>query len=201
VLYPLALYAVISTGMRRAICLVALALLLMFVGMSITKYAVLWLLGACVLHLNLPFRIPRSYLYVTLGVLVAASNSTFMRISGVGFGYDMVIGLVVSFLIREYQLAPLIGVLWSKTLSKKLANFSYSLYLYHFPLLIVIGYFINKSGNGIDGIDINPYLLWLLIVIFLYLYSYGLSLITEAKYHSVRSFLYAQLMGARPVQR
>lgn len=110
--------------------------------------------------------------------------------------------LVPSLLITDVLIAIsflwLLGTLNQKTrtsqyesLNSTLANFSYTLYLSHYPLITFLSAFIyifNEQALKAQP-NIFNFFIFVNILIFVYFFSYGLSLITERHSHKVRLLL------------
>ena len=192
ILFPaLALAAVSWVGIRnRTLYLVLAIFLVWFVGPQISLYFLIWLAGALVGRLR---RVaghisPRaqSALFAVTGLIffgVLASERTHQISSEVLSDY------LVGFCFMLWLFALVLGLRndVSSTYAlaaKKLSGFSYTLYLTHFPALLLIRGLLDESGSW----QPNPvHLLYGLgIALLMLTYAYALAQLTEVRTASVR---------------
>ena len=169
---------------------------------KLTLWMSIWLMGVAVFlygQSNLP-KPP-----VWLGFVVFMSVLLVSRLSHnqdnvlnheplyVEFIRDAIFGLGFSFLLLSlYGNGP------GKTLDSKfsavnalLSNFSYSVYLFHFPFLLLMISIVNKAdGSGILGQPAwNSFLGAAAMLVAIYIYSYVMSLISERYTSKIRKVL------------
>jgi len=201
ILFPaLVLAAAAWVGTRNRILYAGFVLFLFwFVGAQISFYFLIWLAGAIVGRLRPPttFKLPFPGLTFLAGsiFLGALAWSRTHRLS--------------SDLLTDYIVA-LCFVLWLYTLllgsredtsaayeigAKKLAGFSYSLYLTHFPPLLLLRGVLNPQGDWQPDPRHLVYALGigLLIVV----YAYGVAELTEAHTATVRRRLLRAMSPAQ----
>jgi peptidoglycan/LPS O-acetylase OafA/YrhL len=192
ILFPaFALAAVSWVGIRnRTLYLVLAIFLLWFVGPRISLYFLIWLAGALVGRFRrVVGRIsPRvqSALFAGTGLIffgVLACERTHQLSS------DVLSDYLVGFCFVLWLFAVVLGhrndvSSTYATAAKKLSGFSYTLYLTHFPALLLIRGLLDESGNW----QPNPvHLLYGLgIALVMLTYAYGLAELTEARTASVR---------------
>lgn len=188
-LFPLAL--VVATRTNRFVYFVFLILVVCFLAYfnaSILKYGVLWLFGVFAWFM-FRVRISKKFLFALLSLLLSTASCDFLKIPGLGFGHVLLTGLSIALLINEYKQRG--GGVWFNGLIKRLSAFSYSLYLFHFPLLVFLSYILNGTifvnRQSIDEFGIA---IWLGMVLVLYFYSYLFYLMFERRYHVLRSACY-----------
>ncbi len=176
------------SGLTRYISLFLLALLLVFLPNSIYLSLPVWLLGVATFYYarsNLPKPHPVFGVGIFLVVLVVSRLShnvynvvaqepayiQFARASGLGVVYLLA-------LASCYRLET---PLWLDRLNEKLASFSYSLYLIHYPLMFLVVALVEKylDIKSFQQPSLMAYLYFAVVSIILYLFSYLFSLITE----------------------
>ena len=158
-----------------------------------------WLLGAFASEWRHPVHLPVPLLLLVFAVAVLANGSgiTFRLLDRflpgsliltasalmVGFAFVLLLLAVRSGPSQE----PLPGGAWHE----RMADFSYSLYLSHYPLLVLLlAAFQSRFGWGIQSAPtLRAFLLILALLPILYVWAYGLSLFTERQTPRVRHWL------------
>jgi peptidoglycan/LPS O-acetylase OafA/YrhL len=192
ILFPALVLAAASwTGIRDRFLYAGLAaILLWFLGVQISLYFVIWLAGALVGHFRrtMGFRPPpKQVLISTAAGLLFFGALAWSRIHSDHSATlaDFLIGL--SFAIWLYAL--ILGTREDVSpayanAAKTLSGFSYTLYLTHFPVLLLLRGLLDPRGNW------QPDLLHLLcglgIALLLLAYAYLVAEFTEARTASVR---------------
>jgi peptidoglycan/LPS O-acetylase OafA/YrhL len=192
ILFPALVLAAASwTGIRNRILYVALAaLLLWFIGPQISLYFVIWLAGALVgrLYRTVQSVPPRMQVIISMaagllffGVLAWSRTHQFSS----GTLTDYLIGFC--FALWLYTLIHSSREDVSPTYAyaaKRLSGFSYTLYLTHFPALLLLRGLIDPQGNW------QPNLLHLLyglgIALLMLTYAFVVAEFTEARTAMVR---------------
>jgi len=165
----------------------ALALLVWFLPASILIYFLVWLLGDALYFANRRALVP---LWVSL-ILFALSFSV-ARLQWLNIPYlsDLLIGvsfaLVINSAARGSRRLPGHG------LSRKAADFSYSVYLCHFPFLVfALSAFYSATGTGLQGPrTLLSSGLFLLMLVLAYVWAFLVSLATERQTPRIRQWLY-----------
>jgi len=184
-LWALAVGTIFYRGLGRWISATALIVLMLAIPNEILIWMAVWLLGVSVFYYgrsNLPKPHPIAGVALFLAALIASPLS--LRYSAdppmfIAFTRDFGLGLAYSIaLVSCYRLEK---PLWLNGLHAKLASFSYSLYMVHFPLLILIVAVVeDKFGIGfVQQPSTKSYLYFAVIVVALYLYGFLFSLATE----------------------
>ncbi|WP_058301147.1 acyltransferase family protein [Gorillibacterium timonense] len=213
-LFPLVLLALLRTtrAIRRVGVIILAAGIMLFVGNRVSLYFVIWLLGTALLVLPGGQRDrSKTFAWLTGGLLGAAMLMRPLvqtgRLfpghgSGLLFLVDVAIGLsfagVISFLIHGRRR---IGSLerreeagnhepgkFEKT-AKKLAGFTFTLYLVHYPIINLVYHW--RAAHGFRGLQpgLGTVALELLLIAALCGAAYLISLVTEAKTDKIRSVL------------
>ena len=180
---------------RRRLLLLAVAFAISaLLYPKILLYGVIWVLGAAlraVPRALLPWR--RLSLLLAVGTLLTASRLSHMYFNEtVIFATDCLVALALANLLLSWMhakddaVAPAVA-----RVHAGLANFSYSLYLLHFPLLLLLCA-MAQTWWGI-GLSMAPgwaaYLLFAALVALLYLFAWAASLVTERHTQQVRQLL------------
>lgn len=188
-LFPLAL--AVATRKNKSLSLSLLVFIFLFLGYfnaSILKYGVLWLFGVIAWFMPL-VEIRKWFFFAVLSLLLLTASCDFLKIPGFGFVHVLLTGLIISLLISEYKNKG--GLIFFDGFVKQLSAFSYSLYLFHFPLLVLISFILSGTKYvGRQSFDSVGVSVWLAIVLVLYLYSYLLYLLFERHYHILRRACY-----------
>jgi len=154
-LFPILLLAIFSwTGIRSRVLYLGLTFLLFwFIGGTISVYFLIWLLGVVIGQVwrIQPGRSAWVWAAITLiaaAPLIAALGWVRMHPNASEMRGDVLIGICFAlwtyFILqsRRTDAAPA----YSKT-SRALAAFSYTLYLTHFPLLLLVRGWLDPEGN------------------------------------------------------
>jgi peptidoglycan/LPS O-acetylase OafA/YrhL len=170
--------------------LVVLAALIWFLPVDILVYSLVWLMGAGLYLIN-----HRRYLPLWCPLLLFAVSFSLARLQCLMVPYlaDFLIGVSFALLINSAtgsaQRLP-----WH-SLSRRAANFSYSVYLCHFPFLVfVLSALYVTIGVGLRGQrTVLSSGLFLLILVMVYGWCYGVSLFTERQTPRIREWLKRRL--------
>ncbi len=196
-LFPTIMLLFFGKGNSKSKGILALILLSMIVFLTwdIIIYFVLWLIGTTLVLFKRPiFNRPLVPLFLLVITLI---NS---RINPLSSGPNTIV--VVSF-VSEFLIGVAFGLTIQtlmgatnrkskgKTFHKKMTGFSYSLYVMHFPMIV----FVVSLVNYLFGVEVqmqpgaSQLLLFIAILTFLYVYSYGTAKVTENNTKSIRSVL------------
>lgn len=186
-LFPLVLTALrASTGMR-----IFSAVFLVSIYFLITKYILIlfgvWLIGVLARVLNYRQLVPwvvslalfiGSLILMRLDILTIPYLNQFM----VGAGFALMLNSVSKY-----------DSVWPGTLlSKSLADFSYSVYLVHFPVILFSTAAFMSYQESYERLDLSAIsiLIFLFITLVAFITSYLVSIVTEQKTSQVRDWLY-----------
>ena len=186
-LFPLLLTAWRGrTGVR-----IVSGVLLVSIYLLITKYILIlfgvWLIGVLARVLNYRKLIPWGIsLALFLGALVLMRlevvTITYLNQFMLGTGFALLLNSV-----SQYQ------SIWPGTaISKWLADFSYSVYLVHFPVILFVtaAYFNFQNSTVRSQLSISSLLVFLIITLIAFMVSYLVSTVTEQKTNQLRGWLY-----------
>lgn len=189
--FPILLFAFkAGTHHIKSIAIVFLLLVsaIFFLPTSMTVGFLIWLLGAS-LAINTKSIFPIS---VTIIFFFLAITISRFKLINIPFITDFFIGVFFSLILKNIQTKNrfLSGRKFS-CINKKLAAFTFSLYVTHFPLMLLI----TSASASLFNVQImqNPspdrFLFFLLVLLILYLHAYIFSKITEHNTDKVRAFL------------
>jgi peptidoglycan/LPS O-acetylase OafA/YrhL len=197
IIFPALILATAAwAGTRIRILYVAVALfLLWFVGPQIRFYFLIWLAGVLVGRLQriTKFKSSAPWLPLSAGLIFigALAWSRTHRLSS-----DLMTDYIVGFWFALWLYTLLLGSREDASLAytygaKKLAGFSYTLYLTHFPALLLLRGLLNPQGNWQP--DPRHLAYGLGIGLLMLAYAFGVAEVTEARTASVRR----RLLGPR----
>lgn len=204
--FALASYVYVSRGrVGRAMSVLALAIMLVFLGKDFAAYMGLWLIGVCAAFA--PWRsIERPLLAGAglLGVLVAARvfQDAMRQIPSGIWLRDYCVAISFGWVLVSMRStgSRLLGA--SASFNKFMADFSYSLYLIHFPLMLFLLGALHATGafDGVargysptspEGLSIQA-----LVIVATYMFAWLFSTVTERRTPWVRAKLKALVGGA-----
>jgi peptidoglycan/LPS O-acetylase OafA/YrhL len=182
------LFALFFTRSRWRLlpAVVALVLLVWFLPASILIYFLVWLLGAALYFVNCRALVP---LWVSLILFAVSFSVARLQYLSIPYLADFLIG--VSFALVINSAARGSSRLPGHDLNRKAADFSYSVYLCHFPFLVfVLSALYEATGFGLR----EPRTVWsaglfLIILVLAYGWCYGVSLLTERQTPRIREWL------------
>ena len=175
------------TRWRLLPAVVALVLLVWFLPASILIYFLVWLLGAALFFVNRRALVP---LWVSLILFAVSFSVARLQYLSIPYLADFLIG--VSFALVINSAARGSSRLPGHDLNRKAADFSYSVYLCHFPFLVfVLSVLYEATGFGLRG----PRTVWsaglfLIILVLAYFWCYLVSLVSERQTPRIRQWLY-----------
>ncbi|HXP80424.1 MAG TPA: acyltransferase [Verrucomicrobiae bacterium] len=193
IIFPALILATAAwVGTRIRILYAGVALLLLwFTGPQISLYFLIWLAGALVGRLQPAMRfkslspaVPWSAGLIFVGALAWCRTH---RLSS-----DLLTDYAVAFCFALWLYTLLLGSREDaspayRNVAKKLAGFSYTLYLTHFPALLLLRGLLDPQGNWQP--DPRHLLYALGIGLLILAYAYGVAECTEARTATVRSRL------------
>jgi peptidoglycan/LPS O-acetylase OafA/YrhL len=193
ILFPvLTLAAATSVATRTRILYAGLALLLLwFIGPQLSFYFLIWLAGALAGRLQRTSRFTMAFPglpilagLIFLGWLVWCRTHRLFS----DLVTDYIVGFCFAFWLYTLLLESREGASDAYTYgAKKLAGFSYTLYLTHFPALLLLRGLLNPHGDWQPDPLHLVYALGITLLILTY--AYAIAEITEARTASVRRSL------------
>lgn len=172
----------------KIISIVIFLILLIVLNSSIILYASIWFLGMLATKIKLQ---ASKYSILGIGFLVVLSFfiSRTRLWSLEPFYYDLFIAFAITILLfvdlkGEQRTLPF------KTTNKQLADFSYTLYLFHFPFVLLGISIFNSWYNIINKQPtLSIYLVFTFFIIASYFYTYLMSLVFEKNTRKIRKRL------------
>jgi peptidoglycan/LPS O-acetylase OafA/YrhL len=186
-LFPLALTVWRgSTAIR-----ITSAILFAAICCLVTKYILVlfgvWLVGVIGRVIN-----DRKLIHWTVGLVLFLGSLGLMRLEVVTIPYLNQFLLGIGFALLLNSVSQFKSNWPLSTQSKWLADFSYSVYLIHFPVILfsAAAYAAFQSTTGRSQISLTSVLIFVCITLIAFLVSYLVSLVTENKTKQVRDWLY-----------
>lgn len=183
-LFPLILALVYGKWPIRGLSLLLLIFLGWFLHANLLLLGICWLFGVGVYRLQGTLRVP-----LVMSLALFALGLGVMRLEWLdGYWPSYLVGLGFSGLLLSLRTLPFPHF---PRLNQHLADFSYSLYLVHFPMLaFVLSALHTLTGTGLR-MDNSPLTLLLFgaVAVAVLLAAYVFSLFSEARTGSVRSLI------------
>ena len=188
-LFPIIIYLIFSKKIIIKILnffIFLFLLILLKPNLEILLYMLIWLLGVFVFFYNkriLSFRLS-IFLFLLVFVLyrvVTIKTSPFYIKQG--FVGDFILGISVMLLINSAKYSNLSLKFFN--FNKIMADFSYTLYLVHVPILYFLLTYISKANS----FDIYHISIFIVIVTLIYFYAYVVAFLTEKHTKKVTKFL------------
>jgi peptidoglycan/LPS O-acetylase OafA/YrhL len=196
-LFPLLLLAW-RTGqppLQRIVIAFAFVLACVLLPHELIKYGGIWLIGVAV-SLSSKQLVRVELAWLLLAAFLSSASLNVLTVSGVGFAHVVGTAVSVALIINAYQFSAHARpprLLQEST--ELFSNFSYSVYLFHFPMLVTLSHaiFAIQPHSAISFVGL---LEWSGTIVALYAYSYLMFLLSEQHYHRLRKFIY-QNLGSR----
>jgi peptidoglycan/LPS O-acetylase OafA/YrhL len=193
IVFPAFILAAASwTGTRMRLLYASLALfLLWFIGPQISFYFLIWLAGALAGRLQRTTKFKPAFpgLPILAGLIFVGSLAWCRthRLSS-DLMTDYIVGFCYAFWLYTLLLGSRVDASQAYAYwAKKLAGFSYTLYLTHFPALLFLRGLLNPHGNWQPDALHLTYAFG--IALLMLMYAYGTAEFTEARTADVRRFL------------
>lgn len=194
--FPCALNMFLSPSKKAKIFYGVVILALgIFVGKSITLSFAIWLLGVVVIFLPYLWYNHKPIKSYVIGVAIvpfAAALILSVSKNGDNFSWPIALsfaGLMYLLFRLTYKEMEQDNLSMVVKFSKSIAGFSYSLYLFHLPLLV----FLHAYSHSLSSSKWQPtgqnLTTGVFIAFFAVLYAWMISLLTEAKTPLVRNFI------------
>ena len=199
-LFPAFLIALFGKSLRgRLIGLVGFLAALSIVSGDILHYAIIWCLGvAC----WLPNRalIPKWLGWSLLALFLASANNEILWANGWGFPHIAGTALTVALIINSHRHDRAAKRDKHGAISKFFAKFTYSLYLYHYPpLMIVLALLLKNAFVPFGHMGLKEALVTGGLLAALYAYSYLWFWLTERNYLRFRDFVRTRAAPLRAI--
>lgn len=162
----------------KIISSVILILLVSYLNNSIFYYFFIWLMGMFIYKYPFNMRLKGGTLLSSIFVIVAFLISR-LHVLGNGYISDILVGLSIIILINSLSQKEN-STIYLKKLNLLLADFSYSLYLFHFPLLTVVTAILYEFHlYEYEQPTIMNFLLFLLMILLAYIFSFIMFILFE----------------------
>ncbi|WP_373034648.1 acyltransferase family protein [Sulfurimonas sp.] len=161
-----------------------IAMILFFGNGQLLLYSSIWILGAISLLIN------KNIINVFISIIVLFFVLLFSRI------YD---GFVVDFLLATSLVLMINGIKYTNLkinyfnkMNLKFADFSYSLYLFHFPFIVLMLSILNYKDLIIIQLtpNVNAFIIFFFMLVFVYLYSFFAYILFESKTSFMKQKIY-----------
>lgn len=203
VVFGLVMAARMVTGKNRALWVVSAILLTLLLGLKFVLLAGLWVLGL-IAGLS-PRWIERPVLAAALFVVLLAAVRAFQSVSDsdavLRGTKDYVVALGFAWLLASMRRVDLGWLKRSASANRFMADFSYSLYLIHFPVMLFVLALLYATGqfpgiatgyqaNSLQGVGV-----YVAAIGIIYLSAFAFSLVTERRTAGFRRHLKIRLAG------
>jgi peptidoglycan/LPS O-acetylase OafA/YrhL len=194
-----------SSLVSRLLFGVAVVAIAVFVGPVIFAYFFIWLLGAVIAVAPAP----RQSLVARYGLLGSALAACFAllavraKISVSYLTFDAIFAVVIAILVYVLANWPQTKalssayILWFSRFSRGIAGFSYTLYLVHLPLLVLLTATMISNGASRWQPDMMHGVVGVGIALAVLIYAWIVSRLTEAHTAQVARYFLRHLKGRR----
>ena len=197
-MFPTFLLVIFGKGLRvRLVALVILSASLVTVSDVVLRYGVIWCLG---LFCWLPRRrlAPKWLAWILLVCCLASANNEYLWSRGWGFTHIVATALCVALIINSCRHDQTISKAKAGAISKFFAKFTYSLYLYHYPpLMIVVAMTLKNNFVSYSHLGVAEAISAIGLLVLLYAYGFAFFWVTERHYHRFREFVRARIAPRR----
>ena len=199
-MFPSFLIAFLGKSLRsRLLGLIGFVAALSIVSDDIAHYAVIWCLGvAC----WLPTRAlaPKWLGWSLLACFLATANNEYLWANGWGFPHIAGTALTVALIINSHRHDQSVKNDKHGLMAKFFAKFTYSLYLYHYPpLMIVLALLLNTQFVPFGQMGLKEAAATFGLLGVLYAYSYAWFWVTERNYRQFREIVRRKTAPLRAV--
>jgi len=189
-MFPVFLVALFGAGLRnRLLALAGLVASVLIVSDDLLRYGAIWCLGVLCWLPRWPV-LPKWLSWSLLIAALASANNDFLWLNGWGFAHIVATAFSVALIISSHRSdrAPKTGLRFK--VSNFFAKFTYSLYLYHYPpLMLFTAWLLRDNFVPYGHMGAQEGVLTIGLLVFLYVYSYGWFWATERNYHRFRDYV------------
>jgi len=201
-LFPLLIIAIgqIHASLtKRAICGVIFILIAFFIAHNLLAGFVVWLLGVPVYFIYSRKTPICGLWFVVISIILfigslLESKTTFIQ-NTLPISSDLIVGFFFSLFLISIKDRSVSGqwINYIVQVAKWLSEISYTLYLFHFPVVLLIySFFYSDEQVTLDSYRAMQYILWLIVIV---IGSYILWWIFEKNTSKVRQYLKSHLIG------
>ena len=170
----------------KFICLIVFILLLMFLPLKIILYFLIWLCGSLIfLFRNISFIYIKTHLIISVTLLlisIFALKINFLNLNN----FILELFIIISFSYFILVFLKLKSKILTSIFFKKLSDLSYSLYLFHFPLVLLLSSYI---GNNKFDLNFLNFLLFIVVTILIIFIVYLFWFLFERNTNSIKRIL------------
>jgi peptidoglycan/LPS O-acetylase OafA/YrhL len=181
----------IDSILKKTVGFLLIISICLMISPLILEYFGLWLLGLSIYFIpKLSEWIYYISLLVCIAVLFCIRSKKIFLLNGLTG--DFILGIVFVFLLSQLKYKNYGWVSKYSILHRRLADFSYSLYLIHFPLALFIIAFLIQMGMIKNSNDFSLFIfgIFIIIVCLIYVISYYFGISTEGQTKKVRDWLF-----------
>ena len=169
----------------------------LFLPSIILLYFIIWLIGLIPFYLTLSNKLYKYILPVFFLFWVFSKNLIKMN----DFSYDLILGIIIALWVSSYSNFEQPLSTPALRINEKLAAFSYSTYLVHFPLIMLLLTCIKNTMH--TGIRSEPgtagFLIFILVFITVIIYSYLIAVVSEFRTDKFRDFLKRTILRKKEI--
>lgn len=174
--------------LSRVLMLAGAAVLLVVLPKILVLLGLIWLMGVAVFVLSRRVTLARTTcMWIGCISAVALAAALWVARTGEpGLGSDLLVGAAFSTLLVSLAKSKFSSG-FAAVLFRRAADFSYTLYLTHFPLMAFLACWLLKNRR----LEPSPaaYLLFGTAVLVLVLYAFGISIVFESKTEIIQAYL------------
>lgn len=185
ILFPMILSVFFNTNYRiKLFYLLLIVLVCLMLNVTILIYFTYWIIGVITYQLIKnnynTFKFPKLSIIIFILSLYISTTSMIPI-----FKINMLI-LSITCAYMIYSVNKLDKGLFNFSINKQMSNFSYTVYLFHAPLLLFLTSFMGLEKNQPTT---QVIIIFTVFLIFIYLYSYLMYILFEKKTNKYRTYL------------
>lgn len=189
VLFPV-IYLILfhKSNLLKVSLIIFVICMLLILNNYIFLYFLIWILGTYIYKYNTNIKFPFINLFSFLLLILSFSISRINLLDSVILS-DFLIALTLVFFINNLINSESKIIFLGKK-NSFLADFSYSVYLFHFPVLLLIVSILSYFEMGVKSIpNITSYGIFGILIIFVYLFSFIMYLIFEKNTRKLKDWI------------
>ena len=181
---------------HRVLTLIGVAAILIALPKTMLLLGSIWLMGVAVFVLNRHVTLGRAA-YTAIAVSSAAAMAVALwaaRTGGSGLGSDLLVGAAFSALLASLVKNELTDG-FAVVIFRRVAGFSYTLYLTHFPLAAFLACWLLENRR----LEPSPraFVIFAAAIVALLLYAFGISLAFERNTGAAQDYLVRVFKGGK----
>jgi len=187
ILFPLIIY--IYTNQHRIISILIIIFLSFTLTQNIFFYFTIWLLGALLFKYKIKFYIPTKISLILIFIILILIRIDMITAN---FISDFILAIFIVNFINSLINTKHKNKVYLKKFNERMADFSYSLYLFHFPFFVFLGSVISIYILPIVKLqpNLSTYIFYIIFLIVIYIYSFLMYKLFESKTNILRDKLY-----------